>query len=489
MTRLRNLPACFAMLLLSFIVSPNIASAQDAEPSPFDLATDNAAVGIVIQAAVPAIFELSPTGGDATLVLRVTTLITNSWFDAVAPYHPTAIGVYSDLGRRPLAESDDNTNLNIALIYASYRTLNSLFPNRSEDWQNMVRSAGLDPDDESTDLTTAAGIGNAAGNAVVAARENDGMNQLGNEGDQKYNRQPYADYTGYAPVNTAYELTYPSKWQPAMTSRNGIFKIQQFVTPQMRLTTPYSYKKPNRFRAKSPKMSQVGNFNAYKQQADEVLLASANMTDEQKAMAELFDNKIFSLGFSAVFAAMSQQLSLAEFVQYDFLTNMAAFDTAIAIWQEKERFDAVRPFSAIGYIYGDQQVTAWGGPGKGTVSDLKASDWSSYLPVADHPEYPSASASFCAAHAKTSRLFLGSDTLGYQFPVPQGSSSVEPGITPAADLVLDFPTWSDFEENCANSRFWAGVHFPSSLPAGQEIGARVADGAYEFLMSKLSGQK
>lgn len=349
MSRLRNLSARFSLFTIVLVLSLNITSVQANEP--IDLANDNAAVDIVIQAAVPAIFELSPTGADATLVLRVTTLVTNSWFDAIAPYHPTAVGVYSDLGRRPASESADNTNLNTALIYASYRTLNSLFPDRSEDWRAMVTSAGLDPDNDSTDLSEAAGIGNAAGHALVAARENDGMNQLGNEGDRTYNRQPYADYTGYAPVNTAYELTYPSRWQPAMTSRNGLFKIQQFVTPQMRLTTPYSYKKPDRFRARPPVKSKVRNFRAYREQADEVLQASPSLTDEQKAMAELFDNKIFSLGFSAVFAAMSQQLSLEEFVHYDFLTNMAAFDTAIAIWQEKERFDAVRPFKKQGRYF------------------------------------------------------------------------------------------------------------------------------------------
>jgi hypothetical protein len=56
------------------------------------------------------------------------------------------------------------------------------------------------------------------------------------------------------------------------------------------------------------------------------------------------------------------------------------------------------------------------------------------------------------------------------------------------EQMLEFPTWSDFEEKCANSRFWAGVHFRSSLPAGQKIGSRVAGGAHKFLMSKLQGK-
>ena len=43
------------------------------------------------------------------------------------------------------------------------------------------------------------------------------MNQLGDEGGRQYNRRPYEDYTGYKPVNTAYKLSDPSRWQPLLT--------------------------------------------------------------------------------------------------------------------------------------------------------------------------------------------------------------------------------------------------------------------------------
>ena len=36
------------------------------------------------------------------------------------------------------------------------------------------------------------------------------------------------------------------------------------------------------------------------------------------------------------------------------------------------------------------------------------------MPVADHPEYPSLSASVCAAHAEVSRAFLGDDKTGLE---------------------------------------------------------------------------
>jgi hypothetical protein len=263
--------------------------------------------------------------------------------------------------------------------------------------------------------------------------------------------------------------------------------VQQFVTPQLRLTRPYAYPSPSMFSAPPPVNSSPSS-PAYQQQADQVLAVSAGLTDYQKMAAELFDNKLASLGVSAFFAWASRGLSLEEFVFIDFLTNAAAFDGAIAIWQEKARHDAVRPFSAIRYLYGNSPVTAWGGPGRGTVTNLPASQWRSYLNTADHPEYPSASACFCAAHAQAARRYYGSDLLGWSVPAPQGSSVVEPGVTPKTDIVLGpWATWTAFEQECGTSRLWGGVHFAAAITAGQDLCRPIGDLEYEFLADHIAG--
>jgi vanadium-dependent haloperoxidase-like protein/uncharacterized protein DUF6851 len=478
-----------ATLLGALVALSGARPAEGDQQEPFDLATGRAPEQVVVPRAIPAIFEsVSPTAGDAPLVLRVTTIITNAWFDAIAPYHPTAVGVASKLGRRPASEATQ-ANKNIAILYASYRVLNSLLPEHRDDWRQMLIDAGLDPDDDRRDLSSPVGIGNRAGLAVVAAREHDGMNQLGDEGGRGFNRAPYADYLGYQPVNTAHELRDPSRWQPLVVSDgSGVFRVQQFVTPQMRATRPYSYDDPDRFRVAPPAASMLRGRDgraAYRAQADDVLAASAALDDRQKMIAELFDNKISSLGFSALFASQSHAMSLDEFVHYDFLTNVAAFDTAIAVWNEKHRYDAVRPISAIRHIYGDRPVRAWGGPGRGTT-DLPASQWTSYTQTADHPEYPSGSASFCAAHAQASRRFLGTDTLGWTVPVPQGSSRIEPGITPARDITLGWETWTDFARDCGLSRLWGGVHFRPAIDAGDQLGRRIGNVAHSFVRRHIT---
>ena len=109
-------------LVLLFPATPTVGST-------FDFDHGNAAIEVVIPAAIPAILQtVSPGANDASLVLRITTIIANAWFDAIAPYHGTAVGVYSRLGRRPAVESATNRNKNIALIYTSYRVMNSLLP-------------------------------------------------------------------------------------------------------------------------------------------------------------------------------------------------------------------------------------------------------------------------------------------------------------------------------------------------------------------------
>jgi hypothetical protein len=335
------------VLVALALVGP-VPSAQT-PPFDFDFDTGNSGIEVIIPAVIPALVQTT-TLNDAPIILRHTTIITNAWFDAIAPYHPTAVGVYSRLGRRPASEGATNRDRNIAMLYASYRLLTRLMPRFVSNWRAMMTSVGLDPNDASTDLTTAVGIGNAAGLAVAVAREHDGMNQLGNEGGQKYNRRPYEDYTGYSPVNPPWKLLNPSKWQPLITTPgNGTFLSQNFITPQWGKTTPYSYRTPNHFRVPPP-FDSNHHRRAYREQADDVIAAQAGLTDYQKMVAELIDNKITSLGFSALFVTLSRGLSLEQFVQYDFLTNLAAFDGGIATWNEKYRYDAVRPVTAIHYL-------------------------------------------------------------------------------------------------------------------------------------------
>ena len=432
---------------------------------------------IVLPRLIPVIAaDVSATYGDATLINRVFFVTALAMVDAAAPYHPTAVGVYTRHARQP-ETARTQRNINIAMMHAAYHALAGMLPEREAVWREMLTDNGLDPFDENINPYKPVAIGNAAGQGAVAGRLNDGMNQSGY----------YADTTGYRPVNTAYELVDPSRWQPGIRRMgNGLYVVQQFVTPQLANTEPFAPFDPRQFRVAPPIASNAANEDAYRAQADAVLAVSAELTDAQKLQAELFDNKVVSLTYSFLDIASENQLSPQDFARGYLVSLAAAMDGSIPIWQEKIRYDGVRPFSAIAHIYGDEAVTAWAGIGRGTAQ-IPANTWQSYLPEADHPEYPSGSTCGCYAYAQSMRRFFDSDELNWSVSYPPGSSRIEPGITPASETNLSYATWTDFAESCGEARVLGGVHFQAAVDASAALCSIFGDKAFDYYASLMDG--
>lgn len=480
---------CAAAIAVS---ATGFAEAKTENPQPpstqvFNLETGHAAFEVIYPAVGPRLRTwIGQVAMDGTLVLRVSANMEGAWYDATAPYHPTAVGIYSDLGRRPASEATTK-NINIAMIYSSYRVMNSLIPAYEPLWRDMVKAGGLDPDDNSLDRTTAVGLGNLGGYAWVEARQYDGMNQLGNEGGQKYHKKPYADYTGYQPVNTAYQIRNPSRWQPALVSSgNGLFETQSFVTAQMAVTKPISFARAKEFTLPPPtKSNYYGDRRGYKQQADEVLAQSASLTDQKKLQAELFNDK---LNFARSYPDLTRGRGMLEFVQQAAAVHVASFDALLVAWYNKKKYDAPRPFTAITFLYGDKKVSAWGGPGLGTVKDMPANQWRSYLQVGDHPDYPSGTTTFCGAQMQVGKRWLGTENITASYTWAKGASYIEPGVTPAQETTLTWNTWTDYLNACVDSRVIAGVHFRSAAENGAAIGKKVGDRAYEFVQAHIRGE-
>ena len=59
------------------------------DPEPFDLDRDLSAVRVASEMGEATRAAVSPFAGDASLVIRITTLMSTAFFDALAPYHPT----------------------------------------------------------------------------------------------------------------------------------------------------------------------------------------------------------------------------------------------------------------------------------------------------------------------------------------------------------------------------------------------------------------
>ena len=88
---------------------------------------------------------------------------------------------------------------------------------------------------------------------------------------------------------------------------------------------------------------------------------------------------IFLFPFGQLAAAA--QLTPMQRLHAEVLEVTSSHDAGVAVWRAKRKFDAVRPFSAIHHLYANKSVTAYGGPGLGTVDDLPGEDWQSCAPM------------------------------------------------------------------------------------------------------------
>ncbi len=145
-----------------------------------------------------------------------------------------------------------------------------------------------------------------------------------------------------------------------------------------------------------------------------------------------------------------------------------------------------RPQHAVAYLYANWPIRAYGGRRMGTVDDIPANEWISYLGNAPHPEYPSASSAACAAEAEAARLVTGTDDLGMELFFAKEKSRKEPGWSPRNDVRITIKTWKEFEDYCGLSRVWGGVHFMDASVLIKEPSHQIARLAYDLYKSHVN---
>lgn len=143
------------------------------------------------------------------------TYVAMMW-DGLASYNDTAKPVLqaAAVPRQPPA-ARTNTNINTVICYITLHAAEALLPAAIPAIRQLLVTLGLNPDDTSTDTGTPVGVANTVAKAWAAYAAGDGMNRGGAVG-HKFNRRNFSDYTAYVPVNDAYTLRSPTKWQPLL---------------------------------------------------------------------------------------------------------------------------------------------------------------------------------------------------------------------------------------------------------------------------------
>lgn len=421
-----------------------------------------------------------------TLQLRYIAIQSETRFECLAIYHPTAKGKYLQGSiRRPNAEHT-RYNRNVCMAYATLRTAVALAPQTKALGDSLLLGLGLNPHDYSEDLSTAKGVGNMVGRIVMHHRYRDGVNQLGDE-NASYHRINYTDYTGYVPVNDHVNIRDPDAWQPLVrVDSRSRPTAQIYLTPQLAhlknlvvnqsLATIANQK--DKYDEKPGK---------YKKKVKEVMDVQVGLTDYQKLVSEFFDDKIRSFnGMGDHLVGLKSNYDLEFHTLFNFVVNSVIHEATAPVWKLKTAYDAVRPITAIRFLHGNKKVLGWGGPGKGIVQ-MDGKDWNSYLTTDSFPDYPSGTACLCSAWTEAARLLFNNGTFNYVRPYLQGSSIVEPTVTPTTDMNLVYTNFDHVAEDCMMSRVWGGVHFMQAVTEARKLCKPYGRQFYEKAMQMLQG--
>ncbi|HMW71563.1 MAG TPA: vanadium-dependent haloperoxidase [Cellvibrionaceae bacterium] len=408
------------------------------------------------------------------MTARAIAMVNTCMYDAWAPYDKKAAGtMLGNSLRRPVLERTD-ANKTQAISYAAYRAAVDLFPARKANFDALLTSQGFDPANMSMDVATPAGVGNKTCQALLDFRHHDGANQLGDLAPGAYK-----DYTGYVAVNTPTQINDPNRWQPLIVGG----AVQPFLGAQWFKVTPFALTSTDQYVPASVKPAMYGS-QKYIDQAKEVIAYQANLTDYQKSVAEYWadgPNSEFPPGHWMLFGlkvSARDNHSIDQDAKMFFALGNAMHDAAITAWTAKRKFDYVRPITAIHYLFANETIQGWGGPGQGTISML-GSQWQTYqasnFNTPPFPEWFSGHSTFSAAGAAVLRNFTKSDVLGVSDIVRAGSSRVEPGLVPAADIKFSWATFTDAADDAGISRRYGGIHFIQGDLDGRTAGKKVGN--------------
>jgi PAP2 superfamily len=486
-----------------------------------------------------------------TITARALGVLHTATYDAWAAYDPVAKVTRPDGPAQQQANTLDNKSKAISFAayrvlndlfppgsfpsIGAYKTPDVLMTSPPPN------GLGYDPNEVDNNtpgiVDTPAEVGNLAAQAVLDYRRGklprdssaanpygDGSNQVGDDPNGTSGVR-YSDTTipHYTPQNQWNSVTQQWKWQPlcVLTAPAGVnawnadhslplltppncvapnYTIQGSLTPQWGKVTTFSGLGPAQFQSMAPGPPKAAGGINYSNADVATALVDTDLSgadgDLKKAKAEYWADgpgSVFPPGHTAIFAqalSRKQTNSLDTDAKLFFMVGNAEMDASIASWWQKYKYDFWRPVTAIRYLYSGQQVKSWRGPGQG-FHMVDGKDWMPYqalnVVTPNFPEYVSGHSTFTAAGASLLSLFNGGDTFGAGVKIPQGSSAIEPGITPAADVTLSWPTFSDASNEAGWSRRYGGIHFYSGDMHGRAIGRQVAQYVYSKAQSYIKG--
>jgi len=426
-----------------------------------------------------------------TITSRYLGLISVAIFDAWSRYDEKAVPVYLNNVDRSIQEEHSVKNKEIAISYAAFRTMSEYYYYSDQVlFENFMKELGLNPNNLSLDPNTPEGIGNLAAKAVIEARKGDGANQYGEE--EEGNGEPYFNYVGYQPVNSAMENVDPNRWQPKYFAdgKGGRFALE-CLTPYWNKVKPIALRSVDQFRLGPPPM--IGS-KQLENEIREVVQMQANLTDYQKALVEFMRDGPQSVQQTGHWLKFTQDVSvrdnhtLDQDVKMYFYNQVVAMDAFIACWDSKMFYDYARPFALVHEYYEGQTIKAWGGEGKGMI-DMDGKQWRPYSPETflcpPFPSYVSGHSTISGGGVEALKLWTGSEEFGANATLIAGAMTEPDNL--GDTITLKFPTFTETAEMAGISRVLGGYHIQAENVAGLELGRHVAKEVWRFYKEHVEG--
>jgi hypothetical protein len=322
-----------------------------------------------------------------------------------------------------------------AAAAAGHTALLLLFPNQQSvidaQFQNSLSQIGNGPS-----VRRGIRIGNAAAQAIVAARTNDGSDTT-----------PSAFVPQSGPGE--YQLTPPNFQPPVFTNWPGVRPFALASASQFRPAPPPAVTSA-RYTTDFDEVKSLGQ--------DSSTTRSADQTDIGKfwGAAPVWNvwNQI------AQMAGLSFGNTLEQDARMFALLDTSLADGVIAFYDAKYTYHRWRPVTAVRAADADGNPDTAGDP-----------NWTPLATTALDPSYVGAHAEVSQSAATTLRDFFGTDRLDFSLTNPS-----LPGI------VRSFQSFSQAADEAAASRIFAGQHFRYDEDAGQALGDQVGDFVFDHIL-------
>ena len=267
--------------------------------------------------------------------------------------------------------------------------------------------------------------GNAAADAIIATRLNDG--RFG----------PFRFSVG----------TRPGQWRPVLPLFvNDPFAWVKDVKPFL-IQNSSQFSRPGPYSLTSRKYAR--EFNEVKSLG---AIDSATRTPNQTDAGRFWGSTNAAGTWSSLYRDIAQRYgrSLADNARMFALLYLAGADASITVWADKAKYSFWRPITAI------READTDGNPR--TDADP---NWLPLVNTPPYPEMPSGLSSLSGASARTLRHFFGTDHLAF-------------GTTNAIGITRNYTSFSQAEDEVIDARVWSGIHFRNADEQGATIGKRVA---------------